>query len=83
MFVFNLPYPSPGGPGAEKREGQELAWTSVLVPFFDRVFWTRFGTLLGSIWASLLGLLGAQVGPSWLQDTFGNTFFSQDVILQN
>ena len=45
-------------------------------------FWCRFWCRFGSHLAPILGLLGAQVGPSWVQNCSCHAIFIQNVIFQ-
>ena len=58
-LFFPLPYPSPGGPGAQKKDSQKWAWAFVLLLFFDRVF----NMVLDSFWDPLGLHLGSPFGP--------------------
>ena len=55
-------------------------------PFFDQNFdlflasiFGRFGAVLGPSWGVIFGPLGAQVGPSSLQDAFRKPIFVKNV----
>ena len=69
-LFFPLPYPSPGSPGAQKKDCQKWLWTFVLVFFFDRVFnmvldsfWDPFGAPYGVHFGSFGHPNRAKIGP--------------------
>ena len=73
----------PGGPRIPPGRPQEVHDG---LPFFDQnshrflaPIFGRFGAVLGPSWGVIFGPLGAQVGPSSLQDAFRKPIFVKNV----